>query len=231
MKRLLYLSLAALMVLAGTSCKKENSNDVPKQKYGVDGVTPLPEAVDLGLSVKWASFNLGASKPEEYGDYYAWGETEVKDEYTEENYSYHDNPKVLPPEKDVAQVKLGGKWRMPTTDEIEELRNLWIFDRDKEEPEFIWDLWVKVTDNKGNEIYGSRIIRKSTGATLFLPAAGVFLSNPFRQGVDGLYFSSTRFDKENAVTMSNGHVDQRGYLGYGYGVRYAGNSIRPVYAE
>ena len=76
MKKSLFICLAALMVLA-VSCKKDNSNDVPKQKYGVDGVTPLPEAVDLGTvvngkTVLWASFNLGASKEYEYGDYYAW---------------------------------------------------------------------------------------------------------------------------------------------------------------
>ena len=89
--------MAALMVLA-VSCKKDDKpgKGADSGKYGIDGVTPMPEAVDLGLSVKWASFNLGASKPEEYGDYYAWGETEVKDEYTVENYSYHDNPEVLP---------------------------------------------------------------------------------------------------------------------------------------
>lgn len=67
MKRLIYLSLAALMVLA-VSCKKDNKpdNDNPV-KYGVDGVTPMPDAVDIGLvvdgqKVLWANFNLGASK-------------------------------------------------------------------------------------------------------------------------------------------------------------------------
>ena len=70
MKRLFYFVMAGLIALA-VSCKKDNSNeDVPKQKYGVDGVTLMPEAVDLGLpsGLKWASFNIGASKPEEYGD-------------------------------------------------------------------------------------------------------------------------------------------------------------------
>ena len=82
MKRFLYLSLAALMVLA-VSCKKDNKpgNDDPG-KYGVDGVTPMPDAVDIGLvidgqKVLWANFNLGASKESEKGDYYAWGETEI----------------------------------------------------------------------------------------------------------------------------------------------------------
>jgi hypothetical protein len=56
------------------------------------------EAVDLGLSVKWATCNIGASKPEEYGDYFAFGETESKDEYTEENYMLYGrrSPRQVP---------------------------------------------------------------------------------------------------------------------------------------
>ena len=81
MNRLISLSMAALMALA-VSCSKDNKpgNDDPV-KYGVDGKTPLPEAVDIGMEVDgqhilWASFNLGASKEWEFGDYYAWGETD-----------------------------------------------------------------------------------------------------------------------------------------------------------
>ena len=78
MKRLLYFLLAALLVLAA-SCDKDNPGN--PGKYGIDGKTPLPEAVDIGLvvdgqKVLWANFNLGASKEWELGDYYAWGETD-----------------------------------------------------------------------------------------------------------------------------------------------------------
>ena len=106
------------------------------------------EAVDLGLSVDWSSTYLGASTPEGYGDYYAWGETEPKTEYKWSNYKwakptdsdpniykltkysmyadwgYHgfvDNKKTLDPEDDVAHAKLGGSWRLPTEPEIKEL--------------------------------------------------------------------------------------------------------------
>ena len=75
MKKLFYF-ISALMLLT-VSCKKD---DRPSNgKSGVDGRIPIPEAVDLGLpsGLKWASFNLGASKPEEYGDYYAWAETQT----------------------------------------------------------------------------------------------------------------------------------------------------------
>lgn len=99
----------------------------------------MPEAVDLGLSVKWASFNIGASKEYEYGDYYAWGETTTKDNYDWASYKwctgYNKLTKYCPkdqadkwdatakpngpdgeikllPSDDVAHVKLGGKWRI-----------------------------------------------------------------------------------------------------------------------
>lgn len=99
-----------------------------------------PTVVDLGLSVKWAQMNLGATSPVEYGDYYAWGEIETKDRYywtnykwckgsettltkynTDASYGEVDNKTVLDPEDDVAHVKLGDKWRMPTKEEVEEL--------------------------------------------------------------------------------------------------------------
>ena len=119
------------------------------------------EYVDLGLSVKWATFNVGATKLEEYGDYCAWGETEPyyevgyaqespqahwKDGYsagygwsnykwcngsystltkynTSTSYGTIDNKTVLDPEDDVAHVKWGGSWRMPTFGELSELHN------------------------------------------------------------------------------------------------------------
>ena len=67
--------MAAILVLSAASCKKE-----VRTRYGIDGVTPLPEAIDIGTVVngkvvKWGSFNLGASKVGEYGDYYAWVKT------------------------------------------------------------------------------------------------------------------------------------------------------------
>lgn len=106
----------------------------------------IPEgAVDLGLSVYWAECNLGAGRPEEIGNLYAWGETLPKAEYTPQNYKYYDengkitkynsyedvvgfhavvldNLTVLLPEDDAATANLGGKWRMPTVEEWGELR-------------------------------------------------------------------------------------------------------------
>lgn len=88
------------------------------------------ESVDLGLSVKWASCNLGATKPEDCGDYYAWGETTPKDNYWISNYAYYNNKtkdytdignNIAGTSYDAATVNLGKGWRMPTKSEIEEL--------------------------------------------------------------------------------------------------------------
>ena len=107
------------------------------------------EEVDLGLSANWSTCNLGALNPWERGFCYAWGETEEKDSYTWANYKWGkgeensyvtkyctnpdygtlDNKIVLDPEDDAAHVKLGGNWRMPTREEIDELMNLctWVW--------------------------------------------------------------------------------------------------------
>lgn len=108
------------------------------------GVRVITEMVDLGLSVKWASSNLGAINTEEYGDRYAWGETEPKDNYSWTNYKFRtsgssyktvhfskyntnssygpiDNKTILDPEDDAATVELGSSWRIPTYDEWQEL--------------------------------------------------------------------------------------------------------------
>ena len=108
--------------------------------------TPIIAAgeVDLGLSVNWWGCNIGASKPEEYGNYYAWGETAEKDKYTVGNYTlryskYHttqreeghfdssikiDNKTILEAGDDIATITLGEGWRMPTVEEIRELKDL-----------------------------------------------------------------------------------------------------------
>ena len=93
------------------------------------------EYVDLGLpsGTLWAKCNVGATKPEEYGDYFAWGETEPKEEYNWKTYKFNntthifskyndsDGKIVLDPEDDVVSVNMGGDWRMPTKEQLEEL--------------------------------------------------------------------------------------------------------------
>jgi hypothetical protein len=82
------------------------------------------EYVDLGLpsGTLWATCNVGANSPEEYGDFFAWGEVEPKEEYTNENYTYTETSNVLPLSADAANANWGEAWRMPTRNEQDELR-------------------------------------------------------------------------------------------------------------
>ena len=97
---------------------------------GVELVCPVPDKVDLGLSVQWASFNLGASESSEYGYYFAWGEIIPKEEYTWNRYKwgtstnltkYNADGSVLEPVDDPATAYLGESWRIPTSAEFREL--------------------------------------------------------------------------------------------------------------
>lgn len=96
-------------------------------------ITPTSgDAIDMGVSVKWASCNLGANKPKDLGSLYAWGETQTKSSYTQNNYKFYanggyskynssDGKTVLDLADDAANAKLGGNWRMPTFEEYKEL--------------------------------------------------------------------------------------------------------------
>ncbi len=109
--------------------------------------------VDLGLpsGLLWATCNVGANSPEEYGDYFAWGETEPKSSYSISNYSYSSNPKVLPLSADAAHVNWGGDWRMPTKEEFEELIEC-----------CSW-LWITQNEVNGHKVTGQN------GNSIFLP--------------------------------------------------------------
>lgn len=166
-------------------------------------VTVIPNAVDLGLSVKWASMNLGASAPEASGDYYAWGATApnpggdyswAKCPYCSEGYgekfskyvpmgkmSYWggdgspDNKRKLEPGDDAAVAKLGSKWRTPTSAEFEELFK----SCDTE--------WTTV-----NNVNGLKFTSRTNGNSIFLPATGHRDGkNLIDAGEEGLYMSSS----------------------------------------
>lgn len=121
------------------------------------------QVVDLGLSVYWASFNLGAEKPEEYGDYYAWGETKPKSSYYTSTYSHYDKEKgqivsigenISGTGYDAATTNLGSDWRMPTKEEFAELKE-----------KCTWE-WIVISGIRGYKITGIN------GNSIFLPAAG-----------------------------------------------------------
>ena len=126
-------------------------------------ITPT-EVVDLGLSVKWAGWNIGATKPEEIGDLFAWGETSTKTEYTQETYKYSEynlyhehwywdyidiGNNISGTRYDVARAKWKGDWRMPTKTEYEELFNncesLWVTYKNQK--------GVMFTGKNGNKLF------------------------------------------------------------------------------
>lgn len=144
---------------------------VLKKNFDIGSLVTVyePEAIDFGLKVngktiKWASWNVGATKEYEYGDFYAWGEMTTKYTYSEQTYTYKGYPSILPPENDVAQVdkRLGKKWRMPTAEEFESLLAL------KDNADYTWEKWALAVDgngdtpkdSKGRNIRGIRITRK-----------------------------------------------------------------------
>lgn len=198
--------------------------------YDPQPTEPVAEAVDLGLSVKWASFNVGATKPEEYGGYYAWGETEEKEEYfwgtynwckgtntsifkycTNSEYGTVDNKTILDPEDDVAHVKWGGTWRMPTQAEFQELA---------EKCTWTW------TEQNG---ISGQLVTSSNGNSIFLPAAG------YRNGTDlggrglrGRYWSAALSEdgSNRAYGLNFGNGDSLcNFLCY---YRFYGLTVRPV---
>ena len=189
------------------------------------------EYVDLGLSVKWATCNVGASSPEEYGGYYAWGETEEKDNYdwstykwckgsddtitkycTDSSYGTVDNKTVLDPEDDVAHVKWGGTWRMPTEAEQDELRK-----------KCTWT-WTTQNGVKGYKV------TSPNGNSIFLPAAG------YRGGTEVSYRGSSGYYWSSSLYSSRSYnaYDLRfssGFHYWRYDYRYLGHSVRPVCDE
>lgn len=182
-----------------------------------------PHAVDLGLSVKWACCNVGANSPEDYGDYFAWGETSPKSSYTWENYQhwvgYYDdlgnwcikyvtlNSDISGTQYDAATANWGGDWRMPTWAEQKELLN-----------NCTWE-WTTL-----NGVYGRRVTGPN-GNSIFLPAAGYrYGSSSYYVGSDGGYWSSTPDDGLGACSLDFYSGDRY----WNWDSRYYGLPVRPV---
>ena len=169
--------------------------------------------LDLPSGNLWAECNIGASRPEEYGDYYAWGEIETKEVYnlsTSLNYGMRLNDFQGDPTYDVAAAKWGGDWRMPNYDDMIELAN--------------YCIWEWTTQNG---VIGYLVTSKQNGEKLFMPAAGCRANTTvLYAGSDGYYFGST---PEGAGTENAWMIwfneSRRTVDGC---VRAYGNTIRPV---
>lgn len=176
------------------------------------GVLDGHEYVDLGLSVKWATCNVGASSPEEYGDYFAWGEINTKSSYTEENsvtYGKEFGDISGNRQYDSARANWGGNWRMPTKAEYEELVG-----------KCTWT-WTNIGGHNGNVITGPN------GNCIFLPAAGeCYDSLLYSVGTHGVYWSTT--PNESNSRLAYGLVFHGSGHSTGVENRDYGWSVRPV---
>ena len=191
--------------------------------------------VDLGLSVKWATCNIGANKPEDHGDYFSWGETENKRNNNWETYKYSESsPKtllkycsnpdcawhelvdsisILEPDDDVAHVLWGANWHIPTRAQIDEL--------------ITNCTWTKTTHNG---VEGYKVTGKKTGYTdrsIFLPATGEYNDGKlFNSRTHGYYWS-----KEcGTVTSETAYTLEIYVKGYSREIqpRYKSFAVRPV---
>ena len=217
-------------ILKGTGGTGE---DIPLD----DDDDPVHAYVDLGLpsGTLWATCNVGAENPEDYGDYFAWGETEPQPQSvnsytwssykwcngssstmtkycTSSSYGTVDNKTVLDPEDDAAHVQWGGNWRMPTKAEQDELRT-----------QCTWT-WTTLKGVEGYEVTGPNT------NYLFLPAAGCRgYSSLYNVGSDGDYWSSSLNTSNSGgaygVNFYSSNVD------WNSGYRYFGLSVRPVCTE
>ena len=190
---------------------------------------PGEEVVDLGLpsGLKWRGWNVGASKPEEYGNYYAWAETSPKSSYSSSNYKYKatdygdgmivyakydptpihgDGKTVLEPEDDAASVNLGNGWRTPTFNEFKELRENCT--------------WAWTTRNGVNGM----LVTGPNGKSIFLPGGGWYTNTTLTgKTTYGSYWTASGSGgNAHAVDFASGYVD-KAYL-----ARPDGRSVRPV---
>ena len=228
-------------IQAGNTSEKEGWAEIARQlallkaAAGIGGSTDKVEYVDLGLPSGnlWAKCNLGASSPEAYGDYYAWGEVEPKQEYTKSNYKWYkegapsqgftkynneDGKLTLEDEDDAVIQKLGNGWRTPTLADFRELTN---------------QKYTTIEKTTLNGVAGYQITSKKNKKSIFIPCAGFKNSEK----------PQTRFisdDEEVAVCMTNlRRIDNMVYNAWTFAFqqdrigRYGkrrpdGISIRPV---
>ena len=198
------------------------------------------EAVDLGLpsGIKWATCNIGANNPEDYGDYFAWGETKGynsgKTTFTWENYTYckgtedtmtkycsdssygyngyTDSRTTLTSADDAATANWGDDWRMPTYDEWSELTNT--------------DncTWTWTTENSIN---GYKVTSKKNKKSIFLPAAGARSSTQELLGEEGFYWSSSLYTNQPNRGHETYFTSEKASANYVI-PREFGLSVRPV---
>lgn len=203
MKKFFFLLMSLTFCFA--SCSKDDDNDPV-----VDNSTELMHNghayVDLGLpsGTMWATCNVGANKPEDFGDYFACGETKPKTNYDHDSFMgatyYYDVD-------DAARANWGGQWRMPTREELEEL---WKY--------CTWT-WTSMNGAEGYKVSSN----KNSNA-IFLPAAGFYMGTNLIQKEGGFYWSSTydTYGGANHITFYSTGIKMSSNN------RWEGKSVRAV---
>lgn len=243
MKKYLFLFIVFAGMFLLVSCGEdnegvnnglENNNGIENNNGNGNSGTVLPnltgsinghDYVDLGLSVKWATCNIGASSPELYGNYYAWGETLTRNSYYQNTYKFynsnteevlHIGDNISGTQYDAATYYWGNKWRMPTKSELEELltRCSWT--------------WTTQSGIQGYNVVGKN------GQSIFLPANGSYSGNDkgAKAGIFGEYWSGTFKTTTDFYSTSYALIfnqsTRKEVEGYN---RYVGLAIRPVTTE
>ncbi len=212
MKKITLFALGAILISVNVSAETYNGH----------------EYVDLGLSVMWATCNVGAENSEDYGNYYAWGETTTKSTYdwsTSKYWDYDtdsltkytgsDGVVTLEVDDDAAHVNWGGDWRMPTITEMQELLD---------EKNCTWS-WTD--DYNGTGVAGRIITSKTNGNSIFLPAAGYrYDSQLSSDGSYGGYWSSSLRTDNPYYAYDVGF--NSGAYNLTYDEWYYGQSVRAV---
>ena len=192
--------------------RQEATRKAAEEARSTTGTINGHQWVDLGLSVKWATCNVGASSPSDYGGYYAWGETRTKSEYTTDNSStYGINIGDISGDSryDAARANWGGTWRLPTQAEVRELID-----------KCTWT-WTSQGGHNGYRVTGPN------GSSIFLPAAGYRLgSSLYGAGGYGYCWSSAP-DWSDARRAYYLYFDSSGHSLYLF-YRSNGQSVRPV---
>ena len=222
MKKIILMMMAAMFFGTVGDAKVNVVDDNTKSPDGV-------EAVDLGLSVKWANMNVGAKKSSGFGTYFAWGETKPKEYYSWNTYAWSkgnsqyltkystaDRRTQLAPADDAARANWGGKWRMPTIDEYEELIN---------PANCTWEWMTK------DGVNGYKVTGKKTGNSIFLPITGFrFYADTQFRGIMGVYWTSTLYtaNPNKAWCLEFNFSDINVHYGDLSSNRFSGRCIRAV---
>ena len=213
LQKFFFLLVMGFSLCAVQACSDDDDDDSSKVLENGNVLVSGHEAVDLSLSVKWATCNVGSYTPEGYGEYYAWGELEPKGYYDLQTYLYYnvDLPDFSgDPQYDVASAKWGADWRMPTRAEYDELLEYCTLEQ------------VTLNNVSGYKVTGQN------GNHIFLPGAGNICGTNTTFEGDGYYLTSTpELEEWDGYYMCSMHLSGTLFRILYYEKSY-GSSVRPV---